>query len=412
MVHTLLVSNPGPAPTRTVEIVSEPDSCITKISIVDQPAVALVVMRRFDRWCAAILDRNVPGVAMGPIRIEVESTSQTVPGWSLVTDSPAIGAWSAGIPVEVPLSLPVPWTTLATLEARSMAHAPSPVEEIWARYFRELDLKTNSTLLQERGRATGCPRPKPFESLVKAMAGLLLDRLHSRVTGDPMPAVPPMCETVLLSALQLHLLEKHIGRGDSSGWAALVTRVFANFASGRLLLDIRAAKSAAAERARSRSSNGGPNSAFFFLFAEFAVAAIDSGVDAEVWYRLLPGLVTAAEVYVRCYGELSNGGIVARRLGEYSDLPARFMSTDELESLLAQYSVDSVIDAKSRLSRLARASLLASDWSDGGTFVHHPDECWFDGGTVEFPCKQSRVSSRASQVPSRDNSDSVRVDNP
>lgn len=412
MVHTINVDNPGPAPTRAIEILSEPDSCITRISIVEQPAVAQVVMRRFERWCAVILDRNVPGAAQDPIRIEVDSTSQNAPSWGLVVDSPAIGAWNSGLPIEIPHSTPVPWTTLATLEARSMAYASSPGEEVWARYFRELDLKTNPTLLQERGRATGCPRPQPFESLVKVIAGLLIERLHARVTGVPMPAAPPTCESVLLSALQLHLLETHIGGRNSPDWASLVASVFASFASGRLLLDIRAARNAAAERARSRSSNGGPNSAFVFLFAEFAVAAIDSGVDAEAWSELLSGFVTAAEIYVRCYGQLSNGGIMARRLGEYSDLPARSMSTNELNSLLAQHSGESVDEAKRRLSDLARESLLANDWSDGGTYVHHPDGCWFDGGSVEFPRPQARVSVRAPQTAVRSDSDPARTDIP
>ncbi|MCC6229982.1 MAG: hypothetical protein IT432_12250 [Phycisphaerales bacterium] len=412
MLHTLNIGNPGPAPTRAIEVVSPPGSCIQKVSVAGQSSAPLIVMRRFDRWAAIVFDRNVPSASQDPLRIHIDSTSAIAPDWRLVQSSPAIGPWDSDPNARVSLAPPVAWMTIAELEARSMEHAPTPSEAAWARYFRELDLKTNPTLLHERGRATGCPRPQPFESLVKVMAGLLLERLHARVTGGQMPPAPPTCETVLLSALQLHLLEKHIGGRNRPDWASLVARAFASFASGRLLLDIRAARSAAAEHARSRSSNGGPNSAFVFLFAEFAAAAIDSDVDAEVWSKLLPRLVTAAEIYVRCYGELSNGSIVARRLGEYSDMPVRSMPPDELERLLAQHSDESANDAKLRLNGLARASLLPNGWSDGGAYVHHPDGCWFSGGTVEFPCQQAQVLARAPQTVDREDSEPGRADNP
>lgn len=384
MNHTLDIRNASIAPAVAIEIVSEPGASIRRISIVGQPVAPLVVMRRFHRWCGVVLDGFVPGVGENPLPLCVETTSSAAPGWCVVHDSPEHGAWEPQTLLEPPIPRPVAWMTLATLEARSILCAPTAEEETWARYFRELDLKTNPVLLQERGRATGCPRFQPFESLVGAIGGELMERLHARVAGTPMPPFPPRCELVLLSALQVDLLARYFGHAEGRDCGSRIARVFASFAAAGLLLDVRAARHAEAERARSRSSNGGPNSAFVFLFAEFAAAAIEAQVDAAVWSRLLPSLVTAAEIYLWCYGDRNGGRAVPREVGWYSDQPHRSVEPEELDRLLARYTGEGVDGAMRRLTATAKAALLAEGWSNGGGVIRHPDGCWFDGGSVEF----------------------------
>jgi len=191
---------------------------------------------------------------------------------------------------------------------------------------------------------------------------------------------------VLLSALQLDLLTRYFGRPGDQSFGSRVGRAFASFAAAHFLLDVRAARKTEAERARSRSSNGGPNSAFVFLFAEFATAAIEASVDAAVWSELLSGLVTAAEVYVRCYGDQINGRALPRVLGQYSDQPSRSIHPDDIERLLNRYTGEGTDGTARRLTATAKAALLAEGWSNGGGIVRHPDGCWFDGASVEFSC--------------------------
>ena len=47
--------------------------------------------------------------------------------------------------------------------------------------------------------------------------------------------------------------------------------------------------------------NGEPDSAFEFSFGEWALLAIDSGIDVDFWSTLAPGLIQSQEIYMRVY---------------------------------------------------------------------------------------------------------------
>jgi len=86
-----------------------------------------------------------------------------------------------------------------------------------------------------------------------------------------------------LSDVQLTIFERHFG---STGELDLepIERAFEMFANRELILV---------------GDGGQPNGAEYFLFAEFALLAIDHGIDAWKW--LLPTFVRTQRIFMRTY---------------------------------------------------------------------------------------------------------------
>lgn len=97
-----------------------------------------------------------------------------------------------------------------------------------------------------------------------------------------------------LSSLQLDLFRDHylIENSDRLNYDS-IQWCFLAFANGELR------NPATPDDARTRP--GEPDGSFFFLFAEFAAAAIECGFDAEIWAELFKTFVKAQEVFVDVY---------------------------------------------------------------------------------------------------------------
>ncbi|MFG0293726.1 MAG: hypothetical protein ACF8MJ_11335 [Phycisphaerales bacterium JB050] len=78
-----------------------------------------------------------------------------------------------------------------------------------------------------------------------------------------------------------------------------LAQAFEWFASGELL--VRMYPSAA--RNTYNITDGAPSGPFIFMFAEFAMMAIDHDIDAHAWAKLLPLLSSIQEIYWHAFGE-------------------------------------------------------------------------------------------------------------
>ena len=88
-----------------------------------------------------------------------------------------------------------------------------------------------------------------------------------------------------LSALQKPIFEKYyIESGDVEG----LTDAFFSFSNGELRLS-------------GHGTNAEPDSAHEFFFAEWALAAIENGIDPDFWKKLFPIFVMSQEIYMKAY---------------------------------------------------------------------------------------------------------------
>jgi hypothetical protein len=84
-------------------------------------------------------------------------------------------------------------------------------------------------------------------------------------------------------------------------------------------------------------STGGPNSALVFCFAEFAFLAIELGIDAERWARLLPLLIAVQEVYSLAFNEMKDDRIVPRAGVDFSKKPLRAVHYSIIREIRDRY---------------------------------------------------------------------------
>ena len=166
------------------------------------------------------------------------------------------------------------------------------------RFFTEYDLRflpgnnqigipANPNLTQSQKTAR--------EADVNALLPLLLVRRNTRaalalsgnVASGPAPsALVPVAQR--LSDAQLELYRQCFPDGAGSIHFDDFQRCFEQFANGEL-------------RDPARPSEGGPNSGFFFLFAEFAFLCIDSGIDKALWTRALKAFVKTQEIFIHAF---------------------------------------------------------------------------------------------------------------
>jgi hypothetical protein len=92
----------------------------------------------------------------------------------------------------------------------------------------------------------------------------------------------------MLSRLQLPLFFRHFSDGRGGIDFEKVQCCFEKFANGEL-------------RDPNNPGAGEPNGDFFFLFAEFALAAMEFGYDRDIWAKLLRTFVKCQEIYISAY---------------------------------------------------------------------------------------------------------------
>src|SRR5262249_45565447 len=116
-----------------------------------------------------------------------------------------------------------------------------------------------------------------------------------------------------LSALQRDIIQYHYPewKTDLSG----LRQAFVNFADGKLR-DESQKEGVTRAGKPSSASNGEPDSAQLFFFAEFASVAIEHDVDDEFWRTLLPVLAEIQLIYVNRYGSRAVG-FDEKKFGDY-----------------------------------------------------------------------------------------------
>ena len=188
-----------------------------------------------------------------------------------------------------------------------------------AQFFLALDFATNTVLLPRRHVDLGP---------IKTVQAFLIERLFWRLGEPGLPSTPPT-EVSHLSRLQSDIVTTHYSKGGSFDFASF-EHDFVSFALGHL-------------QCGEGQWNARPNSAFFFLFAEFAFAAIEVGVpEASLWADLAPVFVRAQILYTRVFAPYCTVNmprrevpIENRRWATYNTQPEpTSMSLDDAASLI------------------------------------------------------------------------------
>jgi hypothetical protein len=205
-----------------------------------------------------------------------------------------------------------------------------------ARYFLNLDLSTNPQLFgREERRSGNYASARQFWSEITAfLISELWARLHIRIRnpGEPVPSprrVAPE-DVAYVSSMMLGLLDDSALRSAADRFQA-----YTAFGSGELYMRVKGAPGF-----RAAFSNGGPNGALIFLFPEFALLAIETGVDVARWQELLPALIAACGAFVRAYGQ-RDGKKMPRPIhsDDYPSAPVRELTDDERRALLEEATV-------------------------------------------------------------------------
>ncbi|MBL8747058.1 MAG: hypothetical protein JNK58_11980 [Phycisphaerae bacterium] len=292
-------------------------------------------MVRFGRWAALLLRRTptedtparvlVRGRGLADVRVEEDRP--------LLRQARLHGAAGA--------TRPRYRYSIVDLESDSLRlDARIGVTEAMSRaagYFREFDVETNSSLNTDDGRGVRADRPdrvrdcggeSPEHSRVEAerrfrnalientgcIGRSVWDRVAARTRGcDPKGCNGTRPQLAYLSAVQLEILDAHYPAGSGEA----VRQAYEWFATGDLFLRLLPDPQAGKWQDSEYVSNGGPNSANAFCFAEFALLAIEWGVDADRWLALLPALVGVQELFAHAFGEVRSGEIQRLPFVEY-----------------------------------------------------------------------------------------------
>lgn len=132
-----------------------------------------------------------------------------------------------------------------------------------------------------------------IEDMAKRLNARRAKRAKAAKNGDPPPGDfgnDLKSEDVgMLSRLQLPLYFRHFSDGRGGIDFNEVQCCFEKFANGEL------------RDPGGRHGPGEPDSEFFFLFAEFALAAMEFGYDRDIWAELLRTFVKCQEIYISAY---------------------------------------------------------------------------------------------------------------
>lgn len=166
-----------------------------------------------------------------------------------------------------------------------------------AGFFYEMDLHTNPGFLHNA--------PIPPDEMerragrIRLMEGRLRDRVLARrdwaAAGNPGPAqdLPVSKDTHIehVSSILLDFYRQHLSNEQGELDADRAWTTFAAFANGELRV----------QGAGKDDWNSEPNSAMLFCFAEFALMAIERGIQEKEWRTLLPSHVAIQPIFTRVY---------------------------------------------------------------------------------------------------------------
>ena len=196
-----------------------------------------------------------------------------------------------------------------------------PNSDTYRAFFCRYEVQTNPSQFS----LSGLPEweRKVRKSLIIETSGVLKNRLQARWNAPPgkPPApedLPRVSDPVIsyLSRVQTDIMQEFFSLADGSLDISELTSAYEYFAAGRL-----------ADNDPNVISNAQPDTAFVYLFAEFAQHAIDVGIDTDVWGPLLPGLVRMQQLFaeaqspVQCFDEPkapAETPISDQRMGELS----------------------------------------------------------------------------------------------
>lgn len=158
-------------------------------------------------------------------------------------------------------------------------------------FFLEYDVATNPEFVRRANDR--------LANLIKDSTKALVARVTERLSpGHNLPSLDKRVAT-RLSGLQLKIFKKHFGTSTGQIKFASFRDAFIAFSRGDL------------EQGPDCVSkwNGKPDSANFFLFAEFAIQCCDLGVHANVWESILPVFVECQDLYANVFKPFCDDGM-------------------------------------------------------------------------------------------------------
>ena len=211
---------------------------------------------------------------------------------------------------------------------KSIAAETDPVRNRQKMYFCALDHATNTTFLGDQ--------PELKDEIERA-GELLVQRVLMRRTKNPQDEPKLQLDPRVLaklSGLQIGIACAHLGKGGVID-VARFEEAYVAFASGALW---------SGRDWRRGEWNGRPDTAFFFLFAEFAFHAIDQGVDAAIWSELLPALVHSQQLYPLAFPPYCDTPSPRNYVPMEKRCFETYMPQDEAPHSIDSQQVNSVID--------------------------------------------------------------------
>jgi hypothetical protein len=186
---------------------------------------------------------------------------------------------------------------IARLRRRFLEHRADILRH--QRFFLDLDDDTTPDLFEHLEALTLADvhaRGRAIEALQGVLFARVMQRGRSLTSGNahaaPLPR-PGSSEPVrILSALMSGVMRRHYPEVEQEDVES-IERAFELFSCGRLRMG---------GGDRSLPLNGEPNSAFYFLFAEFALLAIEMGVEPAFWSRLVNVFVRTQPLFMHAYG--------------------------------------------------------------------------------------------------------------
>lgn len=218
------------------------------------------------------------------------------------------------------------YNVLRRAERFTLDSAPTRLHRRAAAFYHALDLKTNAEVRRRR------PQEKvPDDKL----GDTVYERTAARLTSPR--KLPDLNAEMMGGADRMlrELLLDHFPDHSSPALAAAAARAHTLFASGELL-HIASTDNAYVDVVK-RLSNGGPNSAFLFAFPEFALWAIHHTKSGGYWESILPGLISACEAFLLCYGTIEGGRLKPERAATYEGYPYNYLHRDLFDQIVSSY---------------------------------------------------------------------------
>jgi len=356
--HVLRLHTAG-GTSRVVAVRAPADVAILSLEITsgENP----IFFERFGRWAAVCLPDGE--IWPDPVECIVECNRADSVHQVFVRDCPGNPQHHG--------ATDLPWHRLQAIEQSALRNAPDAETQLGASLFYSLDLDSHPDLMRERRPM--CTGGNESEEHITAAMNAINARLGERQQGADNPQ-PLADEIIMMFALPFQsMLRESVGSDAPASVRARLLKTCGAFGAGAWALRLglnqpdRMGARYIGESLRRRFSNGSPNGAFVFAFAELALAALDAAphnsfIDAMLWEAALPGLVRAAENYLLCYAPRDEAGHVCCFAYDYPSIhtdrsvPDRGLNQDALQELDRQYATMDVHNAKTRLRLMLQSA--------------------------------------------------------